>query len=49
MVKVLITESKSKWGKEITRIIPRVQTEIYTKMLVEALTNQKVSEIKWDR
>ena len=47
-MKVMITKSKGKWAKQMAKIIPRWQTEIYTKMLVEALTNQKITEIKWE-
>jgi hypothetical protein len=48
-MKILITKSKGKWAKQMAQVIPKEVTEIYTKMLVEALTNQKVTEMKWER
>ena len=48
-MKILITKSKGKWARKMAEIIPREVTEIYTKMLVEELTNQKVTEMRWEK
>ena len=48
MVNVKIYKSKGKWARKMAKIIPKEQTIIYTKMLVEALTNQKVERIEYE-